>query len=218
MLILKDSLQWLSLLVFLSLPRMARGFAPTIEITSSRGSHFKTFSSLAFAAGAPHPVRRPAASTSLLLSFNNNSNNNNISPGGGINMNPSFKLLLCILIDLIGVSSYAVPGLGEATDIAWAPISALLVNYLFGNGVFTGLALVEELLPGFDIIPTATIAWFVENGKRVDTTQPPPSSFNDSPPSPSQPQSTNAKRPDERKASVKRPNTSDAIDAEVVDD
>lgn len=77
-------------------------------------------------------------------------------------MDPGVKLALCLLIDLIGMASFAAPGVGEAADIGWAPVSALLVNYLFGNGVFTSLALFEELLPGFDIIPTATIAWTLE--------------------------------------------------------
>ena len=73
------------------------------------------------------------------------------------------KLLICILIDLIGMLTYLLPVAGEAGDLAWAPISALLINQLFGNGFLTGLAFAEELLPGLDIIPTATIAWLLEN-------------------------------------------------------
>ena len=30
---------------------------------------------------------------------------------------------------------------------------------LYGNGLIAGIAFAEELLPGLDIIPTATIAW-----------------------------------------------------------
>lgn len=81
----------------------------------------------------------------------------------GTSMDPGLKLALCLLIDLVGFSSFAVPGVGESTDLGWAPVSAILINYLFGSPVFTSLALVEELLPGFDIIPTATIAWILEN-------------------------------------------------------
>ncbi|KAL1519131.1 hypothetical protein AB1Y20_003394 [Prymnesium parvum] len=73
------------------------------------------------------------------------------------------KLLVSILIDLIGMATYIVPVAGEAGDLAWAPISALLVYQLYGNAVISGLALAEELLPGLDIIPTATIAWLLEN-------------------------------------------------------
>ncbi|KAJ8599973.1 hypothetical protein CTAYLR_002875 [Chrysophaeum taylorii] len=77
-------------------------------------------------------------------------------------MDPSLKLAVCVLIDIIGIASYAAPIAGEAADLGWAPISALLVNYLFGNGLITTVAFFEELLPGFDVIPTATIAWFLE--------------------------------------------------------
>lgn len=71
------------------------------------------------------------------------------------------KLLLSILIDVVGFSSYALPALGEAGDVAWAPISAALIQFLYGNIFLSGLGLVEELLPGADFIPTATIAWFL---------------------------------------------------------
>ena len=73
------------------------------------------------------------------------------------------KLALSILIDLIGVATYLVPVVGEAGDVGWAPISAYLIYQLYGNGIISGLAFAEELLPGLDIIPTATIAWFLEN-------------------------------------------------------
>ena len=69
------------------------------------------------------------------------------------------KLLVSILIDLIGVLTYAVPAVGEVGDLAWAPIGAYLVYQLYGNGLIAGIAFAEELLPGLDIIPTATIAW-----------------------------------------------------------
>lgn len=91
-----------------------------------------------------------------------------IPPGGGVAIDPGVKLVLCILIDFVGIATFAAPGVGELADVGWAPISALLVNYLFGNGVFTTLALVEELLPGFDIIPTATIAWAFEQYSNND--------------------------------------------------
>ena len=141
-------------------------------------------------------------------------------------MDPGLKLLVCILIDLVGVASFAAPGVGEATDVAWAPISALLVNYLFGNGIFTALALVEELLPGFDIVPTATIAWFVENGNRIDSSSsttgvtPPPSSSSSSSSQPPQGQTFNTNPPPTRgvsDTSVARPKTADAIDVEIID-
>jgi hypothetical protein len=81
------------------------------------------------------------------------------------------------------------------------------VNYLFGNGIFTVLAFVEELSPGFDIIPTATIAWFVENGNRLETSESAPPSPKGAPMG-KQPAASPAK---------KKPNDSDVIDVEVMD-
>ena len=93
------------------------------------------------------------------------------------------KLVLSVLIDLVGMTTYLVPVVGEAGDVAWAPISAYLIYQLYGNGVISGLAFAEELLPGLDIIPTATIAWVLENtelgqslsGNAPAQSEPPPS-------------------------------------------
>eukprot|EP00752_Nemacystus_decipiens_P007129 g6385.t1 len=84
---------------------------------------------------------------------------------GTQNLSREAKLAISVLIDIIGVSSFAVPGVGEATDLGWAPISSALIFYLYGNSIFAGLAFVEEILPGFDVIPTATIAWFLTNSE-----------------------------------------------------
>lgn len=49
------------------------------------------------------------------------------------------KLLISLLIDLIGMATYVFPLVGETGDLAWAPISALLINQLYGNALITGL-------------------------------------------------------------------------------
>jgi len=72
------------------------------------------------------------------------------------------KLLASILIDLIGDGSLLVPGLGDASDFLWAPVSALLVRLLYGSNVLAAVNLLEELLPFTDVIPTATIAFLLE--------------------------------------------------------
>ena len=59
--------------------------------------------------------------------------------------------------------SYLVPGLGEIIDAVWAPISAYFLHVFFGSIVITVMGLAEELGPGTDIIPTATLAWLYEN-------------------------------------------------------
>jgi len=72
-------------------------------------------------------------------------------------------LALCILMDLIGMATYAIPFLGEFGDIFWAPLSGLVFYQLFGGwrGALGGIfSFIEEILPGLDFIPTFTIAWF----------------------------------------------------------
>src|SRR3954449_803856 len=73
------------------------------------------------------------------------------------------SLAFCVLMDLIGCSSYLVPGLGEIVDVIWAPISAIIFFFLFGKKAAFGAIFnfAEELLPGTDFIPTFTIAWFI---------------------------------------------------------
>ena len=73
------------------------------------------------------------------------------------------KLLICLLIDVVGTSSELIPFVGEATDLAWAPIAALGLRSLYGSNVVFGLELVEEILPFTDIIPLATICWCIES-------------------------------------------------------
>ena len=45
------------------------------------------------------------------------------------------KLVACIGIDLLSDSSFLIPGVGEAEDIAWAPISAFLLKTLFDSNI-----------------------------------------------------------------------------------
>ncbi len=72
------------------------------------------------------------------------------------------KLGLSILFDAIGMTSYLIPGIGELTDIIWAPISGFLMTRMYkGNigkaaGIFT---LFEEAMPAIDIIPSFSLMW-----------------------------------------------------------
>eukprot|EP00904_Undaria_pinnatifida_P005862 jgi/Undpi1/2405/HiC_scaffold_13.g05786.m1 len=113
---------------------------------------------------------RRRSSTSLFLNRGAGGGGGGAGGGGGQGsgtqqLSRQAKLAISVLIDLIGMSSFALPGIGETTDIGWAPISSALILYLYGNNIFAGLAFVEEILPGFDIIPTATIAWFLTNSE-----------------------------------------------------
>lgn len=74
------------------------------------------------------------------------------------------SLAFCVLMDLIGCSSFLIPGLGEIVDVAWAPISAIIFFLTFGKKAAFGAVFnfAEELLPGTDFIPTFTIAWVAQ--------------------------------------------------------
>ena len=72
------------------------------------------------------------------------------------------KLIVCLVIDALGDSSFLLPGLGEGTDIAYAPLEAFLLSQLFRSNVVSGVGFVEEALPFTDVIPTATLAWMTE--------------------------------------------------------
>lgn len=74
------------------------------------------------------------------------------------------KLVVSLLIDLVGSSSYLLPVVGEGLDIAWAPIQTILVMAMY-NDVTPNLkyvSFVEEILPFTDIVPAATIGFLYE--------------------------------------------------------
>ena len=73
----------------------------------------------------------------------------------------NLKLLAAILIDLIGLLSYLIPGAAELFDAVWAPISAVIVYYMFGRKLsWASFTFLEELFPFTDVVPSATIAWY----------------------------------------------------------
>lgn len=73
------------------------------------------------------------------------------------------KLLLSLLFDALGYVSFLIPGIGEFSDIIWAPISAWLMTKLYKGKIgkiAAVITFVEEALPFTDVIPTFTIMWF----------------------------------------------------------
>lgn len=71
-------------------------------------------------------------------------------------------LFLSLLFDGIGMVSFLIPGVGEFSDVIWAPIAGWLMTRIYKGkvgqaaGIFT---FIEEIIPGLDIIPTFTIMW-----------------------------------------------------------
>ncbi len=76
---------------------------------------------------------------------------------------PLPNIAFCLLMDLIGCASYIVPGIAEFLDVVWAPISAYIFYKTFGGKVGqigAVINFIEEIIPGTDIVPSFTIAWF----------------------------------------------------------
>ncbi len=72
------------------------------------------------------------------------------------------SLFLGVLFDAIGMLSFTIPGIGEFTDIVWAPIASFLIYKMYKGteGKIGGLiTFVDEILPGLDVIPTFTLMW-----------------------------------------------------------
>ncbi|MBK6331912.1 MAG: hypothetical protein IPF62_16005 [Bacteroidetes bacterium] len=75
------------------------------------------------------------------------------------------SLFFCILMDLIGMASLLLPALGEWSDLIWAPLSAYIFYKSFGSigGLLGGaFSFLEEIIPFTDLIPTFTLAWFIQ--------------------------------------------------------
>jgi hypothetical protein len=85
----------------------------------------------------------------------------------------SRDLILSILFDLVGMASFLVPAFAEITDLAWAPLAGLILSRMYKGyaGKVGGIIVfIEELLPGFDFIPTFTLTWLyvyvIKGGKQ----------------------------------------------------
>jgi hypothetical protein len=73
------------------------------------------------------------------------------------------KLVLSLLFDALGFVSFLIPGIGEFSDIIWAPMAAWLMTKLYQGKIGKIAAVVtfvEEALPFADVIPTFTMMWF----------------------------------------------------------
>ena len=72
------------------------------------------------------------------------------------------NLFLGLLFDCIGMLSFAIPGIGEFSDVIWAPLAGWLMTRMYKGkmGQIAGIVtFVEELVPGLDIVPSFTLMW-----------------------------------------------------------
>lgn len=82
---------------------------------------------------------------------------------------------LGLLFDAIGMLSFAIPMIGEFSDVVWAPLAAWLMTRMYRGKVGQAagvVTFVEELVPGLDVIPTFTIMWlytYVFNSRKSKT-------------------------------------------------
>ncbi len=86
------------------------------------------------------------------------------------------NLFLGIVFDLIGMLSFTIPLVGEFSDVVWAPVSAILMAYMYKGtiGKVAGiLEFIEEAIPFTDFIPTFTLTWiytYVLQKQQISTT------------------------------------------------
>lgn len=77
----------------------------------------------------------------------------------------NLMLGLSVVLDIVGILTYFIPGIGESFDLAWAPIAGFAMYVMYGGflGVFGGMfVFLEELIPFTDIIPGFLIMWVVK--------------------------------------------------------
>ncbi|HSN66804.1 MAG TPA: hypothetical protein VLS94_09190 [Fusibacter sp.] len=83
----------------------------------------------------------------------------------------NMKLVAAVIIDLVGLTTYVVPGAAEGGDMVWGPISGFLIYMLFPNRRRMALmGAVEEMLPFTDFVPTAYLAWRLDYVKDKNKT------------------------------------------------
>ncbi len=83
----------------------------------------------------------------------------------------NLKLVAAVVIDLVGLTTYVVPGAAEGGDMVWGPISGFLIYMLFPNRKRMALmGAVEEMLPFTDFVPTAYLAWRLDYVKDKNKT------------------------------------------------
>lgn len=88
------------------------------------------------------------------------------------------KLVTSLVIDFIGSSSYLLPVVGEAFDLAWAPTQTVLIMAMYNSSMpsLKYISFIEEIMPFTDLLPSATLGWvrtysplLIEEGmKRVE--------------------------------------------------
>jgi len=71
------------------------------------------------------------------------------------------QLVVSLLIDFIGSSSYLLPGVGEAFDVMWAPVQTILLMAMYDKSMpsLKYISFMEEIIPFTDVLPSGTLGW-----------------------------------------------------------
>ena len=72
------------------------------------------------------------------------------------------KLAIGLIADALGYASFIIPGLGEFSDVIFAPLSAWLMTRLYkgkSGQIAAAVTFIEEIAPGLDVVPTFTLMW-----------------------------------------------------------
>ena len=72
------------------------------------------------------------------------------------------KLGASVVMDLLGMATFLIPGVAELADLVWAPVAAIVHFLLYRSwpGAAGGLVtFVEEILPVSDWVPSFTLNW-----------------------------------------------------------
>ena len=85
-----------------------------------------------------------------------------------------YRLLLWgLLFDGIGMLSFMIPGIGEFTDLIWAPMAGWLMTRMYKGkpaNIAGLIAFIEEIVPGLDVIPSFTLMWLYTYVFKADKT------------------------------------------------
>lgn len=76
--------------------------------------------------------------------------------------NQTRDLILSLLFDPIGMMSFSIPFIGEFADVVWAPLSGLIMVWMYKGtiGKVAGIvSFIEEIFPATDLIPSFTLMW-----------------------------------------------------------
>jgi len=66
-------------------------------------------------------------------------------------------VLLCFLLDVIGLASLLLPAAGNVVDVIWAPIAGIISATILRSPKGGFLVFVKEMLPLCDLVPLASL-------------------------------------------------------------